>query len=732
MPHLLVQIAVPYPLRQAFTYHLPSTLRSPDVAIGERVLVPFANRQVIGVVVGIQNKAQLPSKIKAVLTRYADQHHLPADICKLLHVCSSYYHQPIGEVFKQALPVLLRKISQQELQAERYWFLQEGVMVEHACLSKSAIKQRQLLKLLEKHPALSWVELRTLGFTKIQLNNLVKKGLIYDQAISPIAYQWHPEQLNLADIPVLSTEQASACNAIHQQLDHYACHLLEGVTGSGKTEVYLQLIAKVLATNKQALMLVPEIGLTPQTLRRFEQRFNVPIYLHHSGMNDNERLQTWLAAKQQHAAIILGTRSAVFTPAENLALIIVDEEHDLSLKQQDGFRYHARDIAILRAKQLNIPIVLGSATPSFETLHNALIGKYTHYQLTERPGKSTFASMQLIDMNTQIVEQGISASLKQAITTTLGRGEQVLVFLNRRGYAPAISCQECHHVVTCRRCNKPYTYHKSKQLLICHHCNSQKRLLKQCDHCGSVRLFPLGQGTEQLEQQLTTLFPDYATVRIDRDSTSKKGALSKLLQQVADHKYQLLIGTQMLAKGHHFPNVTLVALLDVDGALFSYDYRAPEHLAQLLVQVSGRAGRAEKHGKVLIQSYYPQHPLLQGLVHSSYGEFARQALGEREQALLPPFSHQVLLRAEATIAHYAEQFLSYFTGQQFDNCLVAGPLPAPGEKKAGKFCYHLFLQATQRSALHQALRTIITLIPNNEWTNKVRWSIDVDPLDLTW
>ena len=494
----------------------------------------------------------------------------------------------------------------------------------------------------------------------------------------------------------------------------------------------MQSIEKILLASQQVLILVPEIGLTPQTLSRFEKRFNVPIHLHHSGLNDSERLSTWLAAQQGSAAIVIGTRSAIFTPLKNLGLIIVDEEHDASFKQQDSFRYHGRDIAVMRANQLNIPIILGTATPSLETLQNAKSGRYRYHQLLKRPGTSKQAKIALIDLAQQQVENGLSGQLIHQIKTTLARDEQVLVFINRRGFAPAIACKECHWVAECTRCNHPFTLHKKQKLLICHQCANQMRVTPQCHQCGSIRMDSIGQGTEQLEEHLQTLFPDYKAIRIDRDSTRRKGELAKILQEVNDNEHQLLIGTQMLAKGHHFPNVTLVAVLDADGALFSYDFRASENLAQLLIQVAGRAGRASKPGKVLLQTRYPDHPLLQDLVNNGYAHFAEQALVERQQALLPPFCHQILIRAEANYPSYPEQFLRSLTEQTSDNCMVAGPMPAPMEKKAGKYRYHLLVQSKNRLDLHRYIHHIFHNVSHNPLEKKVRWSVDIDPQELTW
>lgn len=761
MSNQYIQVAIPVPMRQLFTYLVPEQLQTPTIVVGERVVIPFGSRKVIGIVLGANNECDVDEKkLKKIESRLNDNFHLSQSLVNFLQRCAQYYHHPVGDVFQQALPVLLRKIEKVTLTPPTVWHITSNTEVDPVYktgsslsddiiesaeqavekntldiinqLEKKATKQFALYQIIKQHNGISWAELRTLGYSKAQLNALQTKNLITEKEQIQQVFSWRNELLNSENKLQLSTEQAIIVTAIEQSLEGFSCHLIDGVTGSGKTEVYLQAMEAVLANSQQVLVIVPEIGLTPQTLSRFEQRFNVPIALHHSGLNDTERLNTWLAAQQGNAAIIIGTRSAIFSPLHQLGLIIVDEEHDSSLKQQDSFRYHCRDMAILRARQLNIPIVLGSATPSFETLQNGLSGRYNYHQLLNRAGKSNKAKIALIDMNHQQVEFGLSGTLKHEITQTLNRGEQVLLFLNRRGYAPAINCQECHWIADCQRCDKPYTLHQKQQLLICHHCGSQKRIPPQCPSCGSVRIAPLGQGTEQLETRLDELFPEVSIVRIDRDSTRKKGELAKLLQEVSDKKHQLLVGTQMLAKGHHFPDVTLVAVLDVDGALFSFDFRASEQMAQLLIQVAGRAGRASKPGKVLVQTNFVEHPLLQDLVHNGYHHFAHQALIERSQALLPPFSYQALIRAEANYPSYPEKFLRALTEQPLINCEFAGPVPAAMEKKAGKFRYHLIIQAKTRKSLHFAIQQLLIQTPQNEWLNKVRWSLDVDPIDLNW
>jgi primosomal protein N' (replication factor Y) len=733
-----IQVAIPVPMRQLFTYIVPATINGEDIQTGARVIVPFSHRQVIGIIISTSATSDIEDKkLKSIISLVNDNFRLPPALLKFLLRCADYYHHPVGDVLQLALPALLRQVEQPTIDLATTWHSQpfEQVNEETVTLdkiNKGAPKQAELYALIKAHQGLTWAEIRTLGFTKVQLNTLEKKHLIEEREPESESFVYHDDALAEDKKLTLTVEQAVIVSSVKASFDQFSCHLVDGITGSGKTEVYLQAMEKTLAANKQVLVLVPEIGLTPQMLSRFEQRFNLPICLHHSGLNDKERLQTWLAAQRGTAAIIIGTRSAVFSPLHHLGLIIVDEEHDGSFKQQDSFRYHARDIAILRAGQLNIPIVLGSATPSLETLQNALSGKYQYHQLTKRPGQSTQSKITLINVAQQQMEHGLSGTLKKAIETTLKRGEQALIFLNRRGYAPAINCQECHWIADCQRCNKPYTLHQGQKLLICHHCSSQKPIPYQCPSCGSVRIKPMGQGTEQLEERIGELFENYSTVRIDRDSTRKKGELAKLLQEVSDKKHQLLIGTQMLAKGHHFPEVTLVAVLDVDGALFSFDFRAAEHMAQLLVQVAGRAGRESKPGRVLVQTNFPDHPLLQDLVNNGYPHFAKYALTERKQALLPPFSYQALFRAEANYPSYPEKFLSALTDATFDGCQFAGPVPAAMEKKAGKYRYHLIVQAKSRKQLHFAVYQLIHTIAQNEWQKKVRWTVDIDPLDLSW
>lgn len=529
----------------------------------------------------------------------------------------------------------------------------------------------------------------------------------------------------------LNTEQQEAVTAVMNALGVFKVFLLDGVTGSGKTEVYLQTIAAVLARGQQILVLVPEIGLTPQTIQRFRERFSEPIVALHSRLTEKERLNAWMSVRAGQAKIIIGTRSAIFSPFANLGLIILDEEHDLSFKQQETFRYHARDLAIMRAHFLNIPIILGTATPTLETLHNAKQNRYQHLQLRERAGFAEMPEMEVLDIRKKNLEEGLSPVLIDEIKKHLENGNQVMLFLNRRGFSPILMCHACGWMAVCKRCNARMTFHKNTKRLHCHHCDVQKPIFQHCEACHGQELIMVGLGTERLEDTLEKYFPNYSIARIDRDSTTKKGSLEKLLEEIHERKHQILIGTQMLAKGHHFPHVTLVAIVEADGGFFSADFRAIERMGQLLLQVSGRAGRAGKKGKVIIQTHHPDHPLLQQLLRESYHHFANTLLKEREDALLPPYAFFALFRAEAHYADKALDFLQHIkkTAQTFAHPIkLLGPVPANMAKRAGRHRMQLLLQSQHRPQLQQFLKTLLPEIEKIPQKQKVRWSLDVDPV----
>lgn len=720
----VIQVALPIPLPRLFDYDSPTV-----PAVGARVRVPFGNRELVGVCVG---ETQQPddSYARKPLLEILDSESLwsPA-VWRLLNWAATYYHHPLGDVIQNALPVLLRQGERASYQATtRYQVTADGRAVELSAL-KRAVQQQRLLAALQKDALLSR-DIRTQEFSPTALKALQEKGWVEAVEHIPAAVQsW---QLKIAAEPLqLNPEQALAVAAIGAAKKAQT-YLLEGITGSGKTEVYLQAMADVLRRGQQVLVLVPEIGLTPQTLRRFQQRFDVPIVMLHSALTDRERLDAWLDARAGSAAIIIGTRSAIFTPCKALGMIIVDEEHDASLKQQEGFRYHARDIAVMRGHEENVPVILGSATPSLETLNNALQQRYAHLTLTLRAGAAKPARHVLLDIKNTTLKAGLSKPLLDLMRTHLQAGQQVLLFLNRRGFAQALMCHECGWLAQCRRCDAFYTVHQGQRQLQCHHCGAQQAIPRQCHDCGSTQLIGRGVGTEQLEQVLQEQFPEYPVLRIDRDSTRRKGSLQQHLNDARDNKYPILVGTQMLAKGHHFPEVTLAALLDVDGALYSSDFRAAERLGQLFTQVAGRAGRASKPGTVVLQTHHPEHELVQDLVNNGYSHFAKSALHERQLTQLPPFSQQALFRAEANNAQLVIEALQAVANlfPQRDDAFVLGPLPAVMERRAGRYRYQLLLQTQQRGLRAQLLRYVLPQLESLAILRKVRWSLDIDPQDF--
>jgi len=727
----LLRLAIATPLRRLFDYLPPAACEPGELKPGVRVRAPFGRGTVIGLLHSVVHETEVPQdKLRPALEILDPQPILPASLMKLLSWSADYYHHPMGEVLQNALPAWLREGRPAQVRGIESWSLTpQGQLVEDSALRR-APKQRALLAMLAVGP-----------HTVAQLNEhqdnwrdamqrLVEKGWVRQEQRPCLA----PAPAEPQPAPPLNPDQAVAVETLKAQLGGFQASLLEGVTGSGKTEVYLQLIDQVLAQGQQALVLVPEIGLTPQLLGRFRRRFPVPIAVLHSGLSDQERLCAWLMAGQGEAPIIIGTRSAIFTPLARPGLIVIDEEHDPSFKQQEGFRYNARDLAIKRARDEGLPVLLGSATPSLESLAHALSGRYQHLRLPRRAGEAAPPSLQLLDVRSQPMEHGLSAPLLEAMRLHLGRAEQVLLFLNRRGFAPVLMCHDCGWVSHCRRCDAHMTFYQGQQRLRCHHCGAEQKLEHACPSCGSVDLRAIGLGTEKIEQSLKRHFPEQTVVRIDRDSTRRKGSLDALLEQAHSGEAQILLGTQMLAKGHHFPGVTLVGILDADQGLFSADFRAGERMAQLIVQVAGRAGRAEKPGRVLIQTHHPDHPLLLNLIHDGYEGFAEAALTERREAQMPPYSHLALLRAEATDQQGPHQFLqsalSLCEALGLGEVQAWGPVPAPMERRAGRYRAQLLLQSEQRPGLHRLLRQLAPRLEAMKEARKVRWSLDVDPMEM--
>lgn len=728
----ILKVAVPIPLFGTFDYLIPASISPEHFIPGCRVRVPFGRRELIGVVLAQTDHSDVDlARLKPVSELIDNKPVLDERMLDLLRWAATYYQHPIGEVMEAALPGLLRQGKAAEAAVIKAWSVSEGTSSDDLESLSRAAKQKHILQILLNNPE---------GLDELYLNErhpnwrtamkaLLEKGLTRctERAGLPAA---HPVT---TQPPELNAEQQQAIGAIAEALHQHHIHLLYGVTGSGKTEVYLALSEQVVAAGRQVLVLVPEISLTPQLTERFQQRMGCPIAVLHSGLNDQQRLSAWVAASTGHARLVIGTRSAIFTPLPDLGLILVDEEHDGSYKQQEGFRYNARDLALVRGHKENLPVVLGSATPSLESLHNVNRGRFQMHTLKQRARTQSITRIKLLDMCSQPMQEGLSAALLTRIEQHLEQDNQVILFLNRRGFSPLLLCHSCGWTTRCKRCDANMTYHKHKHQLHCHHCGAETRSPTHCGDCGSGELVAVGSGTERIEGFLSERFPEVHINRIDRDTTRRKGALEDKLQQAHAGGASILVGTQMLAKGHDFPNVTLVGVIDTDQALYSTDFRAAEHLAQLIIQVSGRAGRADKPGEVLIQTHQPDHPLLQTLLHEGYEKFSESALLERQQAGFPPHKHLVILRCGAIKKELGLQFM-HEARELADNYGMAaveifGPWPAPMERRAGRYRTQTMIQALDRKALHQLLRSWLPRLQQLKSSKQIRWSIDVDPYD---
>lgn len=737
MPKTILEIALPTPLRRRFDYFAPadmSDLDASELSAGVLVRVPFGHQEMTGVL--IQTKSytdQNIEKLRPALAILDQRPALDGTLLELILWAADYYQCPEGEALSTALPVLLRQGEAAQERRETCWQLTtEGKGLPAGAL-KRAPKQALLLDALQQHKKLSRSDIAALEIPATIIKTLMDKNIIEKTLADELAPET-PTNI-FRQVPLrLSDEQQIAFNQI--ECGQFQVSLLDGATGSGKTEIYLQAIAKVLEQGQQALVLVPEIGLTPQTIARFQKRFAVEVAALHSGLNDRERLDAWLQARSGNARILIGTRSAIFTPMPKLGIIIIDEEHDGSFKQQDGFRYSARDLAVVRANRLQIPLVLGSATASLETLNNAQQGRYQHLRLRARAGNAKPPEIQLLDIRGQTLTDGFALETKLAIGNEITAGNQVLVFLNRRGYAPTLECHDCGWLANCPHCDLRMTVHQTPRHLHCHHCGHQRALPRNCPSCKSSKLQPLGQGTERSEIALRDWFPATPIIRVDRDSTRTKNAMDKILNDVHQGEPCILIGTQMLAKGHHFADVTLVVIIDADAGLFSTDFRGPERMGQLLLQVSGRAGRAEKPGRVILQSHHTDHPLVQTLFFKGYQAFADLILQERHITQLPPYRYLALLRAETKRPDIALDFLklarneaeAIFPSSPQLNYL--GPLPAMIERRGDRFRFQLQINSAQRKPLQRLLSQLVEKLEANALSKRVRWAVDVDPSEM--
>ncbi len=743
----IVRVAVPKPLPQLFDYQVPDDVAPP--AVGGRVRVPFGRQTLTGICVTLDpDDPHEPARpVKAVLD---GDNVLGEELFRLALWLADYYQYPLGEVLGTLLPAEARRGGALKIRRERCWQLRQPATPLQRPPTRAPRQAALLAHLQACGGSATQAALQEAGFGTPLIRAVAAKGLIVagetvaDETVADDTGSIADRRSRLtdqgsdtgpvvaragvADRPLLNAEQKAALQALTSQGNGFTATLLEGVTGSGKTEIYLQRIEEVRGRGRQVLVLVPEIALTPQTLDRFEARFGSAATLH-SGMTDQQRLQTWLRCRSGEVGILIGTRSAVLTPFHNLGLIVVDEEHDGSFKQQEGLRYSARDVAVKRAHDLDIPLLLGSATPSFESLHNVRTGRYRHLELKHRAGGASLPGFHLLDIRGHSLVDGISDRLRRIIADHLDAAGQALIFLNRRGFAPSYLCSACGWQAVCDHCDMRMTLHRRPPGLICHHCGLRRSLPDGCPACGQARLIAVGLGTQRTEAGLEQLFPGVPLLRIDRDTTRSQRRLQEHLRIIHEGKPAILIGTQMLAKGHHFPNVTLVAIINADAGFCSADFKAPERTAQLIVQVAGRAGRAERPGQVWIQTYQPENPMLRALIDHGYQGFAVREMASREAAGLPPFRPMALLRAESEQAAAATAFLEscrdalrQHAGPDLE---ILGPAQAPVQKVANRHRFQLLLLADTRGSLHRMLRAHLpATAPRN-----VRWSLDIDPYD---
>jgi primosomal protein N' (replication factor Y) (superfamily II helicase) len=731
----IFRVALDTPARPLFDYLPPQAegeLALP--AVGARVRVPFGRRRLVGVVLGVADRSDLPpARLRPILEVLDATPVLDAAALELLRWAAEYYHHPLGQVSASALPKALRLGAPATPMEERWSLTEAGAAAVAAGEPRRAPRQRALLALLGSRGASAAAELDAIDSGwRHAARALVRRGWVASGAFRAPTPPSAAATLREAG-PTLLPEQNTAVEAVSAALGTFGAFVLHGITGSGKTEVYLRLIERVLHDGGRALVLVPEISLTPQLLARFRERFDAPIAALHSALTDHERLLAWRSAFLAQARIVLGTRSAVFAPVPQLGLIVVDEEHDGSFKQHEGgFRYCARDLAVVRAQHAAVPVVLGSATPALETLYNVAKGRYTLLKLERRAAQAAPPVLRLIDLRVSVVHSGLATASVQAIERHLAADGQVLVFLNRRGYAPTLLCTACGWIAPCRDCDARLTVHLAAGRLRCHHCGADSPLPARCPICGFT-VKPVGQGTERIEQSLAALFPHAPIARLDRDVVRRRGDIEGVMQRMSSGEARILVGTQMVTKGHDFPNVTLVVVLNADQGLFSTDFRAPERLAQTIVQVAGRAGRGARPGEVLIQTEFPDHPLLTSLLAEGYGGFSRTALEERAQADWPPFSRLAALRGSARSADAVLAFLGEarrLARGAPPGVRLLGPVAAAMAKRAGRHHAQLLVESRNRSRLHEFLDGWLPEVERLPSGRRVRWALDVDPFEL--
>lgn len=724
----IVRVGLDVPLPQTFDYRSEQRSR-----VGQRVLVPFGRRQVVGVVLDVGDSSDIAAHRLKSVARELPEPCLSADDLRLLRFTADYYHYPLGQVVMSALPQRLKTLVRESTRDEYYAVTPAGLAADTALLPPRARTKRRLLSAFQAERVLAYAAAKGIASQpRAALAELVTRGWIERADAPSDAPQLQHTPLQAAAGHPLTALQSRAVEAICAHLRHFQTFLLCGVTGSGKTEIYLRVAERVLDAGRQVLMLVPEIALTPQLEAMVRGRFpGVPLVSLHSGLNETERADNWIAAHSGRARIVLGTRLAVFTPLPDVGLIIVDEEHDTSLKQTEGCCYSARDLAVVRGQQRGVPVVLGSATPALESYYNATVGRYALVELPERINARP-PRIECIPVDAGRGRDGLSPRLLDAVRATLERGEQSLVFINRRGYAPVLMCHSCGWLSGCHRCSAKLVMHMPRRELHCHHCGHHAPVPGSCPSCGNPALAPIGQGTQRIEDALQCRFPQARVLRIDRDTTRRKHAWRDMRERIRGREVDILVGTQILAKGHDFPHLSLVGVLNADGMLYSADFRAAERLYALLTQVAGRAGRGESQGEVLIQTEFPEHPLYAALRAQDMHGYAHRLLAERSSSGFPPYVHQALLRAEATRVEVALDFLvkaRALGGEIADGVELFDAVPAAMVRLAGRERAQLLVQSASRPALQAFLR---------DWTRRLastrpaaaRWALEVDPAEL--
>ncbi len=718
----IAKVAVPAPFPEALDYLFSCGAGSSvKPAVGARVRVPLGNRRVVGVVTGYAGSSNLAdSRLRRIVEVLDDSPLIPENLLGFITWAARYYRYPPGEALAAVLPPVMRQGKPNRISPPRWYRL-----CSESRFSPRSQGQNALIERLRRAGSAGVLVASLEPADRRRLRRLVARGVIEPVPSGGVSRTTVAVEFN--------EEQRSAVGSLRKALSGYASILLDGVTGSGKTEVYIGAMREVLQCGRQVLVLVPEIALTPQLLSRLEAGLGLSLEAYHSGLPAGERLRVWKEAAAGTARVVVGTRSAVFLPLLRPGLFVVDEEHDLSFKQQDGFRYHARDLAVYRARLENVPVVLGSATPSLESLANVARGRYRRLHLGARATGAPPPRLRVLDLRQKRLTAGLSGELLQTARQHLTAGGQVLFFLNRRGYAPVILCHACGAPIECQWCTVRLTWHRERARLVCHHCGAERAVPEVCPSCGEPELVPIGKGTEQLEAVLAEQFPGFALARIDRDSTRRRGRLAELLEIAASGLAPILVGTQMLAKGHDFANLTLVAVVNADQGLYGTDFRATERMAQLIVQVAGRAGRRTAPGEVLIQTRWPEHPLLLELFRRGYAGFAETALGERKAARLPPYGAQILIRADASREEPPQEFLraaaELLSNRPGVRCL--GPASAPILRRAGRYRYQLLLESPRRAVLQRVLDQAYARILALPEARRVRVSLDVDPMEMS-